>query len=298
MVTAAKRYAAIGNFDGVHRGHQFLLSEMIAAADGAGAEPGAIVFEPHPRRFFRPADPPFLLTTRARRAALLAEAGARFVTELPFDAGLVATSPEAFVRGIVKTRLGLAGVAVGSEFRFGSGRAGDAASLKRLCDGEGLHCAIIRPLMDGAEKFGSTAVRAALQRGEARAAADMLGRPWEVEGPVAEGRRMGRTIGFATANLTLGPLIEPRPGVYAVRVFVRGSAYQGVANFGRRPTFGESAPLLETHLFDFAGDLYGEIMRVEFIEFLRDERKFEGVDALKAQIASDCAAARRALSRA
>lgn len=294
MVTGERRFAAIGNFDGVHRGHRFLLTETIAAAAAAGCKAGVVVFEPHPRRFFRPDDPPFLLTTRVRRAALLHEAGAQFVVELPFDSALVALSPQDFVREVAKDRLGLSGVAVGNEFRFGNGRAGDAEGLKRLCAEAGIAAKIVTPLMDGSEKYGSTAIRGALQRGEVKAAAAMLGRPWDVEGPVIEGRKLGRTIGFATANMTLGELIEPRRGVYAVRATAGGQTYAGVANFGRRPTFGEGAPLLETHLFDYAGDLYGETMRVAFVDFIRDEKKFESVEALKAQIADDC---REALSR-
>ncbi len=296
MVTAKGQYAAVGNFDGVHRGHKCLLTETIKTARNAGAEPAAVVFEPHPRRYFRPDDPPFLLTTRARRAALLKEAGAAQVIELPFDAALVATSARDFVFGVLRDRLGLAGCAVGAEFRFGKGREGDAEGMRSLCAEAGIVATILPPLMNGAEKFGSTQIRQALERGDVRAAAAMLGRSWDVEGVVAAGRKMGRTIGFPTANLTLGPLIEPRRGVYAVRATVRGKAYDGVANFGRRPTFGDSAPLLETHLFDFSGDIYDEEIRIAFIDFLRDEKKFDGVEALKAQIAEDCAAARRALS--
>lgn len=297
MVNAPKVFAAIGNFDGVHRGHQFLLAETIKAARAAGAEPAAVVFEPHPRRFFRPDDPPFLLTTRTRRAALLKEAGAAHVFELAFDAALVATSARDFVFSILRDRLRLAGCAVGSEFRFGKGRSGDAEGMRALCAEAGLVAAILPPLMNGAEKFGSTQIRAALEQGDVRAAATMLGRPWDVDGVVAEGRKMGRTLGFPTANMTLGDLIEPRRGVYAVHATVRGRTYGGVANFGRRPTFGESAPLLETHLFDFEGDLYGETVRIAFVDFIRDETKFDGVDALKAQIDKDCAAARLALAK-
>lgn len=289
-----KRFAAIGNFDGVHRGHQFLLAETIKAAAERGAEAGAVVFEPHPRRYFRPQDPPFLLTTRTRRAELLKAAGAAFVIELPFDAALVATQPEDFVRSVLKTRLGLAGVAVGDEFRFGNGRSGDAEGLKRLCAEAGIAAHIVAPLMGGAEKFGSTAIRAALAAGDVKTAGAMLGRPWRVDGAVHEGRKMGRTIGFPTANMTLGELIEPRRGVYAVLATVNGATHRAVANFGRRPTFGDSAPLLETHLLDFSGDLYGATMHVDFMDFIRDETKFDGVDALKAQIAIDCVAARAA----
>lgn len=298
MVTAAtsRPWAAVGNFDGVHRGHQFLLGETIKAAREAGAEAGVVVFEPHPRRYFRPLDPPFLITARETRRRLLEDAGAQFVAELPFDADLVSTGPEDFVADVLQRRLGLGGVGVGDEFRFGKGRAGDADGLRHLAQAAGMGAVVVRPLMNGAEKFGSTHIRAAIQAGDMRRAAAMLGRSWSVEGRVEEGRKLGRTIGFPTANLALGSLIEPRRGVYAVRATSGGATYGGVANFGRRPTFGAGAPLLETHLFDFEGDLYGAPLQIAFLGFLRDERKFDGVDALKAQIVEDCRAARAALS--
>lgn len=292
MVTGPPRYAAIGNFDGVHRGHQALLAATSAAAGRIGAAPGAVVFEPHPRRYFRPNDPPFLLTTPARRADLLAAHGAAYVSVLPFTAQLVATSPEDFVVRVLKEDLGLAGAAVGADFRFGKARAGDADALRRLGAAAGLDVTIVPPLMDGGEKFGSSAVRDALVAGDVRRAAAMLGRPWSADGVVEAGRKLGRTIGFATANFSLGDLLEPRRGVYAVRAAIDGAAYDAIANFGRRPTVGEGAPLLETHIFDFAGDLYGRRLVVDFIDFIRDERKFDSLDALKAQIADDCDVAR------
>lgn len=295
MVSRGRTFAAIGNFDGVHRGHRRLLAATGEAAARIGAAAGAVVFEPHPRRFFKPDDPPFLLTTRGMRERLLRNAGASFVHELAFDAALVATSPRGFVFDVLRDRLGLAGCAVGDEFRFGQGRSGDAQGLAALCAEAGLAATIVPALMNGAEKFGSTQIRAALQAGDVRAAAAMLGRPWVVEGEVADGRRLGRTIGFPTANLTLGELVEPRRGVYAVLASVHGETRPGVANFGRRPTFGDGAPLLETHLFDFSGDIYGATLAVSFVDFIRDERKFDGADALKAQIAEDCRAARLAL---
>lgn len=290
--------AAIGNFDGVHRGHRFLLERTIAFASLIGAAPAAVVFDPHPRRYFRPDDPPFLITTPATRDALLRTAGAAEVYSLSFDRALASLSPEAFVRNILRGRLGLKGVVTGGDFRFGAGRAGDADSLARLCDAEGIRALIVDPLGDQqhTEKIGSTAVREAILTGAMDRAAAMLGRPWRVGGVVEQGRQIGRTLGFATANLTLGDLIEPRRAVYAVRAIVDGRSFDAVANFGRKPTVGSVAPLLEVHLFDFSGDLYGKAIGVDFIAFLRDERKFDGLDALKAQIAADCDEARRKLS--
>ena len=293
------RYAAaIGNFDGVHRGHRFLLEQTIAFAASIGAEPAAVVFDPHPRRYFRPDDPPFLITTPETRNALLREAGAAAVISLTFDKALASLAPDAFVRGVLKDRFNLAGAVTGRDFRFGAGRAGDAASLAALCEAHAIKPLIVDPLADRqhTEKIGSTAVREAILTGAMDRAAAMLGRSWRVDGPVERGRQIGRTLGFPTANLTLGDLIEPRRAVYAVRALVDERRHDGVANFGRKPTVGDVAPLLEVHLFDFSGDLYGKRIGVEFIAFLRDERKFDGLDALKAQIAADCAEAKKKLS--
>ncbi|MFN0024320.1 MAG: riboflavin biosynthesis protein RibF [Parvularculaceae bacterium] len=289
--------AAIGNFDGVHRGHTFLLERTIAFAASLGARPAAVVFDPHPRRYFRPDDPPFLITAPEMRNALIVQAGAAAVLPLAFDRGLASLSPEAFVRDVLKGHLGLAGVVTGADFRFGAGRAGNAAGLAALCEAHGLRPLIVEPLADQqhTEKIGSTAIREALLTGAVDRASLMLGRPWRVEGVVEQGRQIGRTLGFATANLTLGDLIEPRRAVYAVRAIVDGAVIDGVANFGRKPTVGAASPLLEVHLFDFSGDLYGRVIGVDFIAFLRDERKFDGLDALKAQIAADCHAAKAKL---
>lgn len=297
MVGGKGAVAAIGNFDGVHRGHQQLLAETAVFARSLDHPAGAVVFDPHPRRYFRPGDPPFLLTTPKQRERLLRDNGAGQVMTLTFDASLAALTPEQFVRDVLKQKLGLAGVVTGTDFRFGKGRSGDAAGLKRLCKEAGLAALLVspKPEADG-EKIGSSAIRAALQAGDARAAASMLGRPWGVEGAVLPGQKLGRTLGFPTANMILGDLIEPRRGVYAVRASADGREHKGVANFGRRPTVGADAPLLETHLFDYAGDLYGKTMEVRFIDFIRDEKKFDGLDALKAQIAADSDKARKLLA--
>ncbi len=289
--------AAIGNFDGVHRGHQFVMERTATIAREPGARAGAVVFDPHPRRFFRPDDPPFLITTPASRNAHLLASGADVVIPLVFDAELAALTPEAFVRDILKDKLGLAGVVVGRDFRFGKGRAGDAAGLEDLCAAHGLASFVLDPVggTSNAEKFGSTAIREAIRAGAVDRAGGMLGRLWSVSGVVEEGRRLGRTLGFPTANMALGDIIEPRRGVYAVRADIEGRSINGVANFGRKPTVGSDAPLLEVHLFDFSGDLYGKSIEVGFFQFIRDEMKFDGLDSLKAQIAIDSGAARRIL---
>ena len=298
MVKQAGLIAAIGNFDGVHRGHRALIRRTVEIARGAGSNVGAVVFDPHPRRYFRPADPPFLITTAAARDRLLTEAGAEKVVSLAFDQKLASLTPEAFVRDVLKGRLDLGGAVVGGDFRFGAGRAGDAAGLAKLCAGNGLSASIIDPLAEKghSDKIGSTAIREAILSGAVDRAADMLGRYWRVDGVVEPGNRVGRTLGFPTANLTLGDLIEPRRGVYAVRAAIDGETVKGVANFGRRPTVGAPSPLLEIHLFDFARDIYGRNIGVDFIHFIRDEMKFSGLDALKAQISLDCEAARLLLA--
>lgn len=290
--------AAIGNFDGVHRGHQLLLAETVRFARGQGAEPAAVVFEPHPRRFFRPDDPPFLLTRPERRDALLAEAGAAHVLTLAFDAALAALAPEDFVAGVLKGRLGLKGVVTGAEFRFGRNRAGDAALLAEAGRRAGLLVRAVEPKagIAGGAKIGSSAIRSLIAAGDMRGAAAMLGRRWAVDGVVAEGQKLGRALGFPTANLVLGDLVAPRAGVYAVEVLIAGRRSAGVANYGRRPTVGAGAPLLEVHLLDYSGDLYGARLDVAFVDFIRDERKFDGLDALKSQIAADCRSARRILA--
>ncbi|MEO1136398.1 MAG: bifunctional riboflavin kinase/FAD synthetase [Pseudomonadota bacterium] len=297
MVTGKPIMAALGNFDGVHLGHQHLLKETTHFASEHEAAPGVVLFDPHPRRYFRPGDPPFLLTIPAQRDALLRAAGAEVIHALTFDKMLASMSPAEFVNDVLKSRLGIAGVVTGMDFRFGAGRAGDSAALQSLCAAAGLSVQLVDVLSDDAQadKFGSSAVREALREGAVRRAASMLGRPWSVIGVVREGRKVGRTIGFPTANMVLGDLIEPRKGVYATKVRNEGRTYNAVSNFGRRPTVGSDAPLLETYLFDFEGDLYGAEIDVAFVEFLRDEKKFDGLEPLKAQIAEDCERARALL---
>ena len=298
MVSGDKLIAAIGNFDGVHLGHQYLLQETVAFAAEHDAQPGVVLFDPHPHRFFRPEDPPFLLSTPAQRDKRLKAHGAQTIVSLQFNKALAAMTPEAFIRDILINNLGLAGVVTGVDFRFGAGRTGDGAALQSFGEKAGLAVNLVDVLTENpqANKFGSSAVRTAIKAGEMRKAAMMLGRPWSVLGQVVEGQKLGRTLGFPTANIFLGDLIEPRNGVYAVLVNVGGTTQKGVANFGRRPTIGSDAPLLEAHLFDFSEDLYGQEIDVSFEEFIRDERKFDGLDALKAQIEADSTAALKILA--
>ncbi|CAK9041912.1 Bifunctional riboflavin kinase/FMN adenylyltransferase (Riboflavin biosynthesis protein RibF) [Includes: Riboflavin kinase (Flavokinase) [Durusdinium trenchii] len=294
MVSPRPVIAAIGNFDGVHLGHQHLLRETAALAEQHDARVGGVVFNPHPRRFFSPDDPPFLLTSLVQRDALLREYGVEEILSLSFDKQLAARSPESFVREVLCQELGLAGVVTGTDFRFGAKRAGDGVALETFGAAAGLVVKLVDVLatIGAAEKFGSSVVREALVAGDVRRAGEILGRPWTVRSQVVEGQKLGRTLGFPTANVMLGDYIEPKHGVYAVKVTMNGVTHDGVANFGRRPTVGADAPLLEAHLLDFKGDLYGADLEVAFVEFIRDEQKFDGLDALKAQIGKDITAAR------
>ncbi|MEL6361158.1 MAG: bifunctional riboflavin kinase/FAD synthetase [Pseudomonadota bacterium] len=303
--------AAIGNFDGVHVGHQSLLAAVRHFAEDLGCAPGVVVFDPHPRRYFRRDDPPFLLTSFAERERLLKEEGMEHVIALTFDKDLASLAPEDFVKATLKEHLRLSGVMVGTDFRFGADRAGDASALSELCKQYGISFKSFTPVLDqlahrekneaikeGAdlEKIGSTGIRNALVAGDMARAAAMLGRPWRVSGDVQKGQQLGRTLNFPTANVTLGELISPRVGVYAVRTHVDGQTFDAVANYGRRPTVGGADLLLEVHLFDFEGDLYGKPIDVDFVSFIRPEMKFDGLDDLKAQIQKDCDTARHRLS--
>ena len=298
------RVAVIGNFDGVHRGHRFLIECAQAMAAAQSAELATVLFDPHPRLFFNPKAPPFLLTTPVMRDRLLLQAGVDQILTLPFTADLAAMDPHSFIEDILIAELGLSGIVVGADFRFGKARAGDGALLKDVASARGLDVELPNPLSPGRAKgdgsalgkIGSSIIRTALAEGRVRDANEMLGYPWRVEGTVETGRQLGRTLGFPTANLHLGPLINPLQGVYAVTITHQQTTYGGVANYGRKPTVGAPSPLLEVHLFDFEGDLYGQTLCIEFQEFLREECKFDGLDALKSQIAHDCEAARAVLA--
>lgn len=293
--------APIGNFDGVHRGHRALIAQARSEAAKSGAPVAAIVFEPHPVEFFKPGGPSFRLTPFDAKARLLAAEGLDVLFVLRFDAELAAMPPGAFVGDVLADGLGIGAVIVGADFRFGKGRAGTVETLRAEGGKRGI--AVLEAATVEAEpgqKVSSTRIRTALKEGRPRDAAHDLGHWWTVEGHVADGDRRGRTIGFPTANLALRGTMEPALGVYAVRVTLEEGGetriYDGVANFGRRPTFDKTDVLLEVHLFDFAGDLYGKRIAVAFIDYVRAERKFPGLDALKAQIAADCETAKRILA--
>lgn len=286
---------ALGNFDGVHRGHQALLAQAQKPAGALGAPLLALTFEPHPRGFFVPDTGPFRLTLAPAKTRLLAEHGVQAVLAQHFDAAFAALPAEAFVGDVLLKGLGARHVVCGYDFTFGARRSGNVERLRAEGKARGFGVTVLDPVMREGEIYSSTRIREALRAGMVSEAAQLLGHPWEIEGTVELGDQRGRTIGFPTANVDLGQHLRPRFGVYAVRALVDGVWRDGVANLGRRPTFGKLKENFEVHLFDFAGDLYGKTLRVAMVDFIRPEMKFEGLDQLKAQIAADGEAARRIL---
>ena len=291
---------ALGNFDGVHRGHQKVIAEAAKTAGQLGVPLGVLVFEPHPRRFFAPDEPFFCLTPFRAKARLLERLGVDILAALPFDAAMAAREPADFVLDILMAGLGVSHVVVGYDFRFGKGRTGDASVLGYLGAEEGFGVTVVEAVKEGEEAYSSSRIRALLAEGDPKGAARLLGHWWSVETHIVQGDRRGRTIGFPTANLALENHVEPALGVYAVRIELEDGPhrglYDGVANVGRRPTFGKDEVVLEVHIFDFDGDIYGRHAAVSFVEFLRPERKFDGLESLRAQIAADAAKARAILA--
>ena len=287
---------AIGNFDGVHRGHQALLGQARDIAGGTATPYGLVTFEPHPRTFFRPEDPVFRLSPLPLKARLAAALGARFVAALTFDRGFAALEPEDFVRDVLVGRLAAAHVVTGYDFHFGRGRKGNAATLKSLGQSLGFEVSRVEQVRDedGVAPVASSSIRAALRHGYMAAAARQLGYWWTVLGDVVPGDRRGRDLGYPTANLVLEQGCEPKEGIYAARVRIDDEpgrpARAGAAYIGTRPTFSTTRRFLEVHLLDYAGDLYGRTLAVEFIAFVRPDQAFEGADALKRQMDTDCRA--------
>ena len=291
---------ALGNFDGVHRGHRALIGQARLIAEATGRPLAALVFEPYPREFFRPDDEPFRLTSFRAKARLLSELGVEFLIVLGFDAAMAAKPAQDFVIDVLVGELGAAHVVVGEDFRFGKARSGDATVLAYMGEMEGFGVTVFRAVRENGEKISSSKVRAALKAGRPHEAARLLGHWWSVEGHVSPGDKRGRELGYPTANLKFEAMLEPAFGVYAVRARRQNAdrTYQGVANFGVRPMFSLPAPLMEVHLFDFSGELYGELLSIELIAYLRGEQKFASIAALQAQMAADCAAARQILASA
>jgi riboflavin kinase/FMN adenylyltransferase len=289
---------AIGNFDGVHRGHKAVIAAALARARALGKPAAALTFEPHPRAFFNPDEPLFRLTPEPAKLRLLAATGLDGAIVLSFDAELAKLSAEDFVGRVLVDRFAISGAAIGFNFHFGANRAGSPEFLRAQGARHGFAVDIVPPLSDGGRPVSSGPIRAALAAGRLDDAAEFLGYPWFVSGTVIHGDKRGRELGFPTANLRLDPACALRHGVYAVRAAVAGRRYDGVASFGRRPMFDTGAVLLEIFLFDFSGDLYGADMDVAFIAWLRDETVFASAKDLVRQMEEDSRDARAALARA
>ena len=291
---------AIGNFDGMHRGHQAVIERALALAQARGSPSALLTFEPHPADFFAGRPVAFRLTPPGMKAALCRRLGLSGLIVLTFDASLASLSAEAFVAKVLVERLEVGAVVVGWDFHFGKGRAGNPARLAEAGRAHGFEVEIVERVEDGAgdepRAVSSSTIRRALECGDVEAAARALGRNYAVCGRVASGRRLGRALGAPTANLALEPTNRLAFGVYAVRARFDGVSRPAVASFGVRPTVDAGPPLLEVHVLDFDGDLYGKEIEVEFVRRIREERKFDSLAALTAEMERDKAQARAILA--
>jgi riboflavin kinase/FMN adenylyltransferase len=284
----------IGNFDGVHRGHRAMLDRLVAKARELKLACCVLTFEPHPREFFAPGSAPARLSRLREKLELIAEAGVDRTHVLRFGASLASLSPERFVEDVLLRGLGVRWLLVGRDFRYGAKRAGDFAALQSAADKGGFGLEAMNDVMEGGQRVSSSGVRAALAAGDLAGAARLLGRDYTMSGRVAHGEKLGRTLGFPTANIVLRRQ-PPLAGIFAVESELEEThaRLQGVASVGRRPTVRQNAPpLLEVHLFDWHGDLYGRHLRVKFLRKLRDEKKYDGLEALRSAIAQDVAQAK------
>lgn len=280
---------ALGNFDGFHRGHQAVVGTAIDWARQQGRPAIVATFDPHPVRFFAPQAAPFRLTTLDQRQELFEVAGADAMMVFRFDALLAGTSAADFVRELLAARLGATGVVTGEDFTFGKGRTGNVALLAELGAPLGLAARTVGPVSDGGEVVSSSRVREALKAGDCALATHLLTRPFAIRGVVEHGAKLGRSIGYPTANLTLGSYLRPAYGIYAVTGSLPGGTLvHGAANLGIRPSFDPPIELLEPHFFDFSGDLYGQEIEVAFHHYLRPEARFDTLEALTAQMERDC----------
>jgi riboflavin kinase / FMN adenylyltransferase len=288
---------ALGNFDGFHLGHQAVVGRAIQRGFHERRPVIVATFDPHPVRFFKPDVPPFRLTTLDQREALFAHAGADAMLVFQFDKALAVTSAEDFVGDTLARQIGAAGVVTGDDFTFGRGRKGDVEALRSLGAEHGIVAEAVSPVLLDDMRISSGRIREALQAGDTATATHLLSRDFAIEGMVQRGDQRGRELGYPTANMVLGDYQRPRYGIYAVRVTLDdGSEHPGVASLGVRPTFDPPQELLETHLLDFDGDLYGRKIEVALHAFIRDEKKFDDIDALVAHIKDDEAQARHLLA--
>jgi riboflavin kinase / FMN adenylyltransferase len=289
---------AMGNFDGVHLGHRAVIAAALRMGIAHGRPALAVTFEPHPRSFFSPNSPQFRLTDETNKLRLLAGTGLAGAVVMTFDKARAGTSAQDFIHHDLIERLGISGIAVGYDFHFGKGRAGSPSLLVSEAPRLGIEVDVQAHVDIEERPVSSSAIRMALAEGQIADATAMLGGPWFVTGEVIHGEKRGRDLGYPTANIRLDQHCSLKHGIYAVRVGRGAQRFDAVASFGRRPTFDNGAPLLEVYLFDFNGDLYGAVLDIAFIGFIRDELRFDRVDALVRQMADDSARARAALAAA
>jgi len=288
---------ALGNFDGFHVGHQAVVGRALALARETGRRALVATFDPHPARLFRPDAPPFLLTTIDQRLGLFEAFGMDGALALPFDHALAALGAERFMTEWIQERIGASALVTGEDFTFGKDREGNTALLAQLAQDSGMDAEVVAPVEQGGAIASSTRVRAHLKAGEMDAAQRLLTRPYAITGIVQHGDKIGRTIGYPTANLALGDYLRPAYGIYAVRGHLAdGRVLEGAANLGIRPQFDPPKELLEPYFFDFSGDLYGQPLSVELIARIRPEAKFDSLAALTVQMEADCIEARRILA--
>lgn len=286
---------AIGNFDGVHRGHQALFQEARAAIAKHGGLAGAMVFEPHPREFFQPARPHFRLTPLAQKLALLERYELDLAVVLTFDKKLAALSAHDFIERILVAGLGVRHIIVGHDFHFGKGRDGNSAVMQEAGKEFGFDVTVVETVAEAGEIFSSSAIRAEIAQGDVKSAAHMLGHYWRMSGKVVGGAKVGAGIGFPTANIPMPKGTALAHGIYAVFVYIHEAQHRGAAYLGTRPTFDDGTPILEIFLFDFNEELYGREIEIEFVDFIRGDRRFETVELLVAQMDKDVARARQIL---
>jgi riboflavin kinase/FMN adenylyltransferase len=289
---------AIGNFDGVHRGHRAVIAAAMSRARTLGVRAGALTFEPHPSRVLRPDLGLFRLTDERSKLRLLAGTGLDGAAVLTFNAALAERSASDFIADVLIGRFAVSGVAIGFDFHFGKNRGGSPAFLTAEGQKHGFSVDVVAPLEDEGRPVSSGSIRKALAEGHVVQAAELLGYPWFASGTVIHGEKRGRALGYPTANIALDPACGLKHGIYAVRVAAGDKRFGGVASFGRRPMFDNGAPLLEVFLFDFSGDLYGASLDVAFIGWIRREMRFESVDDLVRRMDEDSNLAKAALARA
>jgi len=289
---------ALGNFDGFHLGHQAVVGRAVALARAEGRPAIVATFDPHPVRWFKPDIPPFRLTSLDQRQHLFAEAGADAMLVFRFGGELASVSAEEFITDRLISRLGAAGVVTGQDYIFGKGRRGTVAMLAELGRAHGMTVETVGPVVADDAPVSSSRIRQALQAGDCATATQLMTRPYTIQGVVQHGDKVGRSIGYPTANIDMADYLRPRYGIYAVRGrLADGCVLDGAANLGVRPTFDPPKELLEPYFFDFSGDLYGQAIEVELHSFIRTEAKFDSIEALKARMARDCDEAQAILRR-